>query len=132
MNEARYKILHNATNGWYLIKENATNLTKDQCDQMLSNLVNIEGVNPNDLRAVKLAAPTNSSTMLYDEEPKSTVENIPEPTIQPTIGELTPELDANLTSITKTLGGTITYHSCYDANNQWNKITIEYNRQSKK
>ena len=132
MNEARYKILHNATNGWYLIKENATNLTKDQCDQMLSNLVNIEGVNPNDLRAVKIATPTNSSTMLYDEEPKSTVENIPEPTIQPTIGELTPELEANLTSITKTLGGTITYHSCYEENNQWNKITIEYNRQSKK
>jgi len=132
MNEARYKILHNATNGWYLIKENATNLTKDQCDQMLSNLVNIEGVNPNDLRAVKIATPTNSSTMLYDEEPKSTVENIPEPIIQPTIGELTPELEASLTSITKTLGGTITYHSCYDANNQWNKITIEYNHQSKK
>jgi len=132
MNEARYKILHNATNGWYLIKESATNLTKDQCDKMLNTLVN-EGINPNDLRAVKLAPPpTNSSTTLYTEEPKSTVENIPEPIIQPTIGELTPELEASLTSITGTLGGIITYHSCYDSNNQWNKITIEYNRQSKK
>ena len=132
MNEARYKILHQATNGWYLFRENTTNLTKDQCDQMLNNFVNIEGINPNDLRAVKLSPPTNSSTTLYNEEPKSTVKDVREITIQPTIGELTPELEERLISITRALGGTVTFHSCYDVNNQWKKITIEYNRQSKK
>ena len=42
--------------GFGLINENATNLTKEQCDKMLQSLI-FEGNNPNDLRAVLVNDP---------------------------------------------------------------------------
>ena len=48
-----YKVLRRTTEGWTLVDNlNAVHLTKEQCDQVLMNLVN-EGINPNDLKAVK-------------------------------------------------------------------------------
>lgn len=46
-----YRIEELFTNGWVLIEENAKNLTKEKCDQMLQYYVEI-GYNPNHLRAV--------------------------------------------------------------------------------
>ncbi len=48
-----YKVLRRTTEGWTMVDSlNAVNLTKEQCDQVLMNLVN-EGINPDELRAVK-------------------------------------------------------------------------------
>lgn len=47
-----YKVLRLVTTGWELADERAQNLTKAQCDEVLSNFVQMEGVNPSNLRAV--------------------------------------------------------------------------------
>ena len=47
----KYKILERITTGWHLIANNADELTKEECDNMLQDLVN-QGQNPGDLKAV--------------------------------------------------------------------------------
>ena len=47
----KYKILERITTGWHLIANNADDLTKEECDRMLQDLVN-QGQNPGDLKAV--------------------------------------------------------------------------------
>ena len=54
--ELKYKIVQQATNGWHLIEDYATNLTKDRCSQLLNQFIN-EGNNPNDLKAVLVNDP---------------------------------------------------------------------------
>ena len=54
--ELKYKIIQQASNGWFLIDEQAQNLTKGQCDRMLKDYVR-NGENPNDLRAVSQEDP---------------------------------------------------------------------------
>ena len=49
--EKKYKILERVTTGWHLISNNADELTKEECDNMLQDLVN-QGQNPGDLKAV--------------------------------------------------------------------------------
>ena len=49
--EKRYKILLQSTNGWHLIEDYATNLTKDRCSQLLNQLINV-GNNTNYLKSV--------------------------------------------------------------------------------
>ena len=49
--EKRWKILERVTTGWHLIANNADNLTKEDCDRMLQDLVD-QGQNPGDLKAV--------------------------------------------------------------------------------
>ena len=46
-----YKIEELFTNGWVLIDESASKLTREQCDLMLNNYLSL-GYNPNCLRAV--------------------------------------------------------------------------------
>lgn len=58
--EKLYKILLQATNGWHLIEDYATNLSKDRCSQLLNQFIN-EGYNPNDLKAVSVNDPRYSS-----------------------------------------------------------------------
>lgn len=47
-----YRIEEWFTNGWDLIDESATKLTKEQCDQKLNEYL-VQGYNPNYLRAVR-------------------------------------------------------------------------------
>ena len=47
----KYKILERITTGWHLIANNADDLTKEECDRMLKELVD-QGQNPGDLTAV--------------------------------------------------------------------------------
>ena len=49
--ETRWKILERVTTGWHLISNNADDLSKEECDNMLQELVN-QGQNPGDLKAV--------------------------------------------------------------------------------
>ena len=49
--EKRWKILERVTTGWHLIANNADQLTKEECDKMLKELVD-QGQNPGDLKAV--------------------------------------------------------------------------------
>ena len=49
--EKKYKILERITTGWHLIANNADELTKEECDRMLKELVD-QGQNPTDLKAV--------------------------------------------------------------------------------
>ena len=51
MADDKYKILERVTTGWHLIANNADELTKEECDRMLKELVD-QGQNPNDLKAV--------------------------------------------------------------------------------
>ena len=51
--EKLYKILKNASNGWFLIEDRAMNLTKENCDQLLKAYFN-SGENPNDIKACLL------------------------------------------------------------------------------
>jgi hypothetical protein len=51
MMQKLYRIEELFTNGWELIDESASGLTKEQCDQKLNYYVSI-GYNPNYLRAV--------------------------------------------------------------------------------
>ena len=53
MEHTTYKVLRLTTEGWTLADDQAQNLTKEQCDQVLNNLVQMEGINPRDLRAVR-------------------------------------------------------------------------------
>ena len=49
--DKKYKILERITTGWHLIANNADELTKEECDRMLKELVD-QGQNPGDLKAV--------------------------------------------------------------------------------
>ena len=49
--DKKFKILERVTTGWHLITNNADELTKEDCDRMLQDLVN-QGQNPGDLKAV--------------------------------------------------------------------------------
>ena len=48
-----YRILRLTTEGWTLADDQAVNLSKEQCDAILQNYVQMEGVNPSELRAIK-------------------------------------------------------------------------------
>ena len=41
------------TEGWTLVDSTAQNLTKAQCDEVLNTLVQMEGINPSSLKAVR-------------------------------------------------------------------------------
>ena len=49
MTEQLYKVLRQVTTGWELADDRAQNLTKQQCDEVLNNLVQMVGVNPRSL-----------------------------------------------------------------------------------
>ncbi len=49
--EKLYKIMEQNSRGWFLHSERSQNLTKDQCNEYLNNLM-LDGANPNDLKAV--------------------------------------------------------------------------------
>ena len=51
--DTTYKVLRRTTEGWTLADDLAVNLTKERCDAILQNLVEMEGIPPHDLRAVK-------------------------------------------------------------------------------
>ena len=51
MTEPRYRIEELFTTGWDLIEEDAKNLMKEQCDQLLNYYMQ-QGYPPNRLRAV--------------------------------------------------------------------------------
>lgn len=51
MTQQLYRIEELFTDGWELIDESASSLTKEQCDQKLQYYVSV-GYNPNYLRAV--------------------------------------------------------------------------------
>lgn len=46
-------ILRLTTEGWTLADDQAVNLTKAQCDEVLQNYVQMEGVKPSELKAIK-------------------------------------------------------------------------------
>jgi hypothetical protein len=46
-----YKIMNLCTNGWNLIDDRATNLTREQCTAMINDFI-AEGYNPNSIKAV--------------------------------------------------------------------------------
>ena len=48
-----YRILRLTTEGWTLADDQAIKLTKERCDAILQNYVQMEGVNPSELRAIK-------------------------------------------------------------------------------
>ena len=49
-----YKVLRLTTEGWTdFDSHNAVNLTKAQCDEVLNTLVQMEGINPSSLKAVR-------------------------------------------------------------------------------
>ena len=49
--EKRYKIVEQTSTGWALSDSAAQNLTRDECNQWIRNLLD-RGANPNDLKAV--------------------------------------------------------------------------------
>ena len=51
--DTTYTVLRRTTEGWTLADDLAVNLTKERCDAILQNLVEMEGIPPHDLRAVK-------------------------------------------------------------------------------
>ena len=51
--DTKYKVLTYSTMGWTLADDQAINLTKERCDAILQNYVQMEGVNPSELRAIK-------------------------------------------------------------------------------
>ena len=51
MDERRYKIMNESTTGWVLINDKAENLTKQECDKWISDLLNA-GANPNYFKIV--------------------------------------------------------------------------------
>ena len=57
-----YKVLRLVTTGWELADERAQNLTKEQCDAVLENLVQMEGIAPSNLKAV------NNNTVIPDQQ----------------------------------------------------------------
>ena len=49
-----YKVLRLTTEGWTdFDSQTAVNLTKEQCDQVLNNLVQMEGIDFRELKAVR-------------------------------------------------------------------------------
>ena len=48
-----YRILRLTTEGWTLADDQAVNLSKEQCDAILQNFVQMEGVKPSELRAIR-------------------------------------------------------------------------------
>ena len=48
-----YRILRLTTEGWTLADDQAVNLTKAQCDQVLKNLTQLEGIDFRELKAVR-------------------------------------------------------------------------------
>ena len=44
--EKRYKIVNESTTGWVLIDNEAQNITKEQCDKWIDDLL-VRGANPN-------------------------------------------------------------------------------------
>ena len=49
-----YKVLRLTTEGWTdFDSQTAVNLTKEQCDQVLHNLVHLEGIDFRELKAVR-------------------------------------------------------------------------------
>ena len=51
--DTTYKVLRLTTEGWTLVDDQAVNLTKQQCDQVLHNLVHYEGIDFRELKAVR-------------------------------------------------------------------------------
>lgn len=51
MSDKRYRIEEMYSHGWELIEEQAKNLTREQCDQLIQFYLS-QGTNPNYLRAV--------------------------------------------------------------------------------
>ena len=47
-----YKVIRLTTEGWTLVDENAQNLTKEQCDQVIQNLI-ADGVDYREIKAVR-------------------------------------------------------------------------------
>ena len=62
MTETRYKVLRLVTTGWELADDRAQNLTREQCDEVLRNLVQMEGVAPSSLKAV------NNDTVIPEQQ----------------------------------------------------------------
>ena len=48
-----YKVMRLTTEGWTLVDSTAQNLTKAQCDQVLKNLTQLEGIDFRELKAVR-------------------------------------------------------------------------------
>ena len=48
-----YKVVRLTTEGWTLADDQAQHLTKKQCDAILQNLVEMEGVPPHQLKAIR-------------------------------------------------------------------------------
>ena len=48
-----YKVVRLTTEGWTLADDQAQHLTKQQCDAILLNLVEMEGVPPHQLKAIR-------------------------------------------------------------------------------
>ena len=46
MDEKRYKIMNESTTSWVLIDDKAQNLTKEECDKWIDDLL-VRGANPN-------------------------------------------------------------------------------------
>ena len=54
MTTPTYKVLRLTTEGWTEFdSRTAVNLTKEQCDQVLNNLVQLEGIDFRELKAVR-------------------------------------------------------------------------------
>ena len=54
MTTPTYKVLRLTTEGWTdFDSQTAVNLTKEQCDQVLKNLTQLEGIDFRDLKAVR-------------------------------------------------------------------------------
>jgi len=52
--DTTYKVLRLTTEGWTdFDSQTAVNLTKEQCDQVLNNLVQMEGIDFRELKAVR-------------------------------------------------------------------------------
>ena len=49
--DKKYQILEQNSTGWWLHDTGAQNLTKEQCNKWLNDLIE-KGANPNDLKAV--------------------------------------------------------------------------------
>ncbi len=104
--KTRYRILFRDTTGFDLIREDACNLTKEKCDELLNYFIN-DGYNPNDLKLVK-------------EQPVP-----PKPPVKVT--ESTTDLEDKLLSIVKEMGGTYEKTTTLSSSGRTsNKIIIEY------
>ena len=104
--QTRYKILFRDTTGFDLIREDACNLTKEKCDELLNYFIN-DGYNPNDLKLVK-------------EQPVP-----PKPPAKVT--QTPKDLESKLFSIVEEMGGTYEKTTTLSSNGRTsNKIIIEY------